>query len=91
MKFNYIIERCKVTGDYMGQIPDMAGAHSVGETLDELKRNMIEVMELLMVGGVPETDSELVGIDEIEVFQHAQDTVSQVSGSDYATCANGFC
>ena len=35
------------TGMYIGYVPGFAGAHSQGETLDELNRNLIEVIEIL--------------------------------------------
>jgi len=39
----------------------MRGAHSQGETLDELNRNLKEVVELLLEDGEPELEAEFVG------------------------------
>lgn len=36
-----------VTGWLVGSVPDLAGAHSQGQTLDELKANMHEVLSML--------------------------------------------
>ena len=36
--FAAIIEKCPVTGLYVGYVPGFPGAHSQGEILDELKK-----------------------------------------------------
>jgi predicted RNase H-like HicB family nuclease len=43
-----IVERDAETGIYVGYVPGFPGAHSQGETLDELHQNLQEVMEMLM-------------------------------------------
>jgi predicted RNase H-like HicB family nuclease len=48
--YYYVIEHCKDTGLYVGYIPGFPGAHSQGETLDELNENMQEVIEMLLEG-----------------------------------------
>ena len=48
MPFTAIIEYCKNTGLYVGYVPGFAGAHSQGKTLDELNRNLKEVLEMLL-------------------------------------------
>ncbi len=45
--FTAIIEKCKETGLYIGFVPGFPGAHSQGETLDELNANLKEVIEML--------------------------------------------
>lgn len=45
--FSAVIEKCKETGDYVGYIPGFPGVHSQGETIEELRKNLIEVLELL--------------------------------------------
>ena len=42
-----IIQKCRDTGFYVGYQPNIPGAHSQGETLDELYRNLQEVIEML--------------------------------------------
>lgn len=42
-----IIEYCAETALYVGFIPDVQGAHTQAETLEELRRNLYEVVEML--------------------------------------------
>jgi predicted RNase H-like HicB family nuclease len=42
------IERDPETGLYVGIIPGLPGAHTQGETLDELHKNLREVVELCL-------------------------------------------
>ena len=65
MKCTAVVERCKDTGLYVGYVPGFAGAHSQGETLDELNRNLTEVVAMLLEDGAPHFDSEFVGIQQI--------------------------
>jgi predicted RNase H-like HicB family nuclease len=65
--FTAVIEKCPDTGLYVGHVPGFSGAHSQGETLDELNRNLREVVELLLEGGEPVFDSEFVGIQNVVV------------------------
>ena len=51
MRFTAIVEFCKDTGLYVGYVPGFAGAHSQGETLDELNKNLIEVIEMFLEDG----------------------------------------
>ena len=46
--YTAIIEKCRETGLYVGFVPGLSGAHSQGETLDELNKNMQEVLEMLL-------------------------------------------
>jgi len=52
---------------YIGYVPGFPGAHSQGETLDELKENMTEVIEMLLEDGEPRLESEFVGTQEVRV------------------------
>ena len=65
MRFTAIIEHCKDTGLYVGYVPGFAGAHSQGETLDELNRNLTEVVKMLLEDGEPPLDSEFIGTQQI--------------------------
>ena len=51
----------------MGYVPGFPGAHSQGETLDELNQNLREVVEMLLADGEPHLDVEFVGTQSIEV------------------------
>jgi predicted RNase H-like HicB family nuclease len=55
---NLVIERCAVTGLYVGHIPGFVGAHSQGETVDELRRNIEEVVSMLLEAAAPEARVE---------------------------------
>ncbi len=61
MEYTAIVERCKDTGLYVGYVPGFPGAHSQGETLDELNRNLKEVTSMLLEDGDPNLDTEFVG------------------------------
>ena len=65
--FTAVIERCPDTGMYVGFVPGFAGAHSQGESLDELQKNLREVIEMLLEDGEPKLDSEFVGTQSIVV------------------------
>ena len=65
--FTAVIERDPATGVYVGYVPGFAGAHSQGETLDELQRNLQEVVTLLLEDGDPTLDAEFVGIQTVAV------------------------
>ena len=65
--FTAVIERCPDTGLYVGFVPGFAGAHSQGESLDELQRNLREVIEMLLEDGEPDLASEFIGTQSITV------------------------
>ncbi len=65
--FTAVIERCSDSGLYVGFVPGFAGAHSQGESLDELQRNLQEVIEMLLEDGEPAMESEFVGTQSITV------------------------
>jgi len=56
---------------YVGVIPGIPGAHSQGETLDELHNNMREVLELCLEEYEDEFDGlpRFVGLQQIEVTE----------------------
>lgn len=65
--YTAVIERCPETGLYVGHVPGFPGAHSQGETLDELNSNLAEVLAMLLEDGEPELESEFVGIQQVLV------------------------
>lgn len=65
--FTAVIGRCSDTGLYVGFVPGFVGAHSQGESLDELQRNLREVIEMLLEDGEPNLESEFVGTQSINV------------------------
>ena len=54
--YTAVIERCPDTRLYVGYVPGFAGAHSQGETLDELHANLLEVIAMLLNDGQPKFD-----------------------------------
>jgi len=65
--FTAIIEKDTDTNLYVGYVPGFAGAHSQGETLDELKDNLGEVIEMLLEDESLEFETEFVGTQQIMV------------------------
>jgi predicted RNase H-like HicB family nuclease len=65
--FNILVERDPDTGVYVGYVPGWPGAHSQGETLDELRRNLEEVLGMLLEDGEPKLEAEFIGIQTIQV------------------------
>lgn len=65
--FTAVIERDSETGLYVGFVPGFPGAHSQGETLDELNANLKEVVEMLLEDGEPNVEAEFVGTQLVEV------------------------
>ena len=46
--FSAVAERCPDTALYVGYVPGFPGAYTQAETLDELHRNLREVIEMLL-------------------------------------------
>ena len=65
--FSVVVERDPETGLYVGYVPGWPGAHSQGESLDELRRNLQEVVEMLLEDGEPKLESQFVGVRTIRV------------------------
>jgi predicted RNase H-like HicB family nuclease len=65
--FTAVIERDADTGLYVGWVPGFSGAHSQGATLDELRSNLQEVIEMLLEEGDPRLESVFIGTQTVEV------------------------
>jgi predicted RNase H-like HicB family nuclease len=65
--FTAIIERDSETSLYVGYVPGFSGAHSQGETLDELHENLHEVIEMLLKDEEVVFKTEFVGTQQIVV------------------------
>ncbi len=65
--FNVVVERDPETGVYVGYVPGWPGAHSQGDSLDELQTNLQEVISMLLEDGDPRLESEFVGVQTIKV------------------------
>ncbi|MGH8498620.1 MAG: type II toxin-antitoxin system HicB family antitoxin [Methylococcales bacterium] len=51
--YSAVIERCPQTGLLVDYVPGFSSVHSQGETLDELNRNLQEVIAMLLEDGEP--------------------------------------
>ena len=65
--FTAIIERCPVTGQYVGHVPDLPGAHTQADTLDQLHDNLVEVVTLVLEDQDAEAEAEFVGTHTVHV------------------------
>ena len=63
--FTAIIQRCPDTGNYVGHVPDLPGAHTQAATLDELHTNLIEVVTLVLED--QEQETHFVGTHTVHV------------------------
>ena len=51
----------------MGWVPGFPGAHSQGESLDELRSNLREVIGMLLEEGGPRLESVFIGTQTVDV------------------------
>ncbi len=65
--FTAVVEKCPDTGLYVGYVPGFSGAHTQGGSLDELKRNLEEVVGMLLEDGEPSLQTEFIGTQMIQV------------------------
>ena len=69
-KITGYIEKDPETGFYVASVPGIPGAHTQAKTLDELQKNLKEVVELCLEEMDPESRKhppEFVGIQQVEV------------------------
>jgi predicted RNase H-like HicB family nuclease len=67
--FTAYIEFDEETQLYVGVVPGVPGAHTQAASLDELRANLTEVLELCLEeeGELRERSSKFVGVQQIEV------------------------
>ncbi len=63
--FTAIVERDPETGLFVGYVPGFAGAHSQGDSLDELNDNLREVIAMLLEDGEPRLETEFIGTQTV--------------------------
>lgn len=63
--YTAIVEKCSDTGLYVGYVPGFPGAHTQAKTLDELNKNLKEVIEMLLTDGEPDLDTEFIGTQNV--------------------------
>lgn len=69
-QFTVVVERDRETGLYMGMVPGLPGAHTQAASLDELQKNMKEVVALCLEEAAPFGAPDIpdfVGTQMIEV------------------------
>jgi predicted RNase H-like HicB family nuclease len=62
-----VVEHCADTGLFVGYVPGFPGAHTQAASLDELNRNLREVIDMLLEDGEPELDAQFVGTQTVTV------------------------
>lgn len=62
-----VVERDAETGLFVGYVPGFPGAHSQGATMEELRTNLREVVEILLEDGEPRLQGEFIGTEAISV------------------------
>jgi predicted RNase H-like HicB family nuclease len=65
--YTAVVERDPVSGLLVGYVPGFPGAHTQAESLDELQRNLREVIEMLLEDGEPKLEAEFVGTQSIAI------------------------
>lgn len=62
-----VVERDPDTKLYVGYVPGWPGAHSQGTSLDDLQRNLLEVVKMLLEDGEPKLESEFIGTQTLQL------------------------
>ena len=65
--YTAVIEKCPDTSLYVGYVPGFPGAHTQAESLDELHRNLQEVIAMLLEDGEPELQTDFIGTQTVIV------------------------
>jgi len=65
--YTAVVERDTETGLLVGHIPGFRGAHSQGESMEELQANLTEVIAMLLEDGEPHLEAEFVGTQTVRV------------------------
>ncbi len=65
--YTAVVEHCPETGLFVGYVPGFPGAHSQAASLDELNRNLQEVVEMLLEDGEPNLEAQFVGTQTVSV------------------------
>ena len=65
--YTAVVERDQETGLFVGYVPGFPGAHSQGETVVELRENLVEVISMLLEDEDPRVEAEFIGTEQITV------------------------
>ena len=69
MRYSVIIEEDKLDGGYIAYVPNLKGCYTQADTLDELKKNIIEAIELSSEDN--DITNPIFGIWELEISKNA--------------------
>lgn len=83
-RYTAVVERDEETGLYVGYVPGLSGAHSQGATLDELGKNLREVLEMLSEDGELQLEAEFVGT---QVISHNNAAAAYCKGKRSCACS----
>ena len=79
--FTAFIERDFHTGRLVGHVPGFPGAHAHGADEEELRRNLTEVVGMLLHDGEPRRDCDAHGVMKIDVPIPRYDPLPPAGGS----------
>ena len=65
--YTAVIEKCHETNLYVAYVPGFPGAHTQAESLEELQRNLKEVIEMILEDGEPNLEADFIGTHCITV------------------------
>lgn len=65
--YTAVVEKCADSGVFVGYVPGFPGAHTQARSLDELNKNLQEVIEMLLEDGEPTLEAEFVGTQQVAV------------------------
>ena len=65
--YTAVVEWCPETSLYVGYVPGFPGAHSQGDSLDELNKNLQEVVAMLLEEGEPKLEARFIGTQTVTV------------------------
>jgi len=65
-EFYVVIERDE-DGIYIGEVPQLKACYSQGETIDELMKNIREVIEMCLEESEEKSTTEFIGVQRIVV------------------------
>ena len=66
-EYTAVVERDPENGFYVGYVPGFPGAHSQADMLDELNKNLREVMGMLLEDGEPTLEGEFFGTQRVSL------------------------
>ena len=69
MRYSVVIEEDKLDGGYIAYVPNLKGCYTQADTLDELRKNITEALELSQDD--EEYSNPIFGIWELEVNKNA--------------------